>query len=54
MGLPFDIIKVPLDSTPSLCHIDCTTQLGVISKFAEGELSRTVYVTDKDIKEHQY
>lgn len=35
---------------PSFHHVDCTTQLGVISKFTENELDPTVYVTDKDVK----
>lgn len=32
---------------PSLCCINCTTQFGVICKFAEGELDPFVYVVDK-------
>ena len=32
---------------------DHTTQLGVISKFAEGALDSIVNVIDKDVKEHQ-
>ncbi|KAK4824031.1 hypothetical protein QYF61_009622 [Mycteria americana] len=44
-------VKVPLDGTPSLQRVDCTTWLGVISKLAEGALSPTVYVIDKDVKQ---
>ncbi|KAK4827794.1 hypothetical protein QYF61_021747 [Mycteria americana] len=46
-------VKVPLDGIPSLQSIDCTTQLGVVSKLAEGALNPTVHVTDKDVKQHQ-
>jgi len=29
-------VKIPLDGIPSLKLLSCTTQLGVICKFAEG------------------
>ncbi|KAK4824261.1 hypothetical protein QYF61_012527 [Mycteria americana] len=48
MGPLLKPVKVPLDGTPSLQHVDCTTQLGVISKLAEGALNPTVPVADKD------
>ena len=35
---------ISLEGIPSLPHIDCTTQLGVNSKIAEGSFSPTVYV----------
>jgi len=40
-------------SLPFYC-IDCTTQLSIISKLAEVTLNPTVYVTDKDVEEHQF
>jgi len=46
-------VKVPLDSIPPLQCVDCTTQLGVIGKLAEGALNATDHVTDKDVKQHQ-
>jgi len=46
-------VQVPLDGFPSFQHIDCTTQLGVIHKLAEGSLDAIVYVIDKDIEEHR-
>ena len=36
----------------SLPSSDCTTQLGVICKLAEGALSAIFYVIDKDVEEH--
>jgi len=38
---------------PSLRCVDCTTQLGVTIKLAEGALNRTVHVIDKDVKQCQ-
>jgi len=38
-GTPVKPVKVLLDSTTSLPRADCTTQLGVVSKLAEGALS---------------
>ncbi|CAN0139208.1 unnamed protein product, partial [Bubo scandiacus] len=35
-------VKVPLDGILSLKYIKCTTQLGVICKFAKGALKPTV------------
>ncbi|GAB0195895.1 hypothetical protein GRJ2_002054800 [Grus japonensis] len=51
MGPPLKPVKVPLDGIPSLQHVDHTTQLGVVSKLAEGALDPTVHVTDKDVKQ---
>ncbi|KAK4818497.1 hypothetical protein QYF61_014227 [Mycteria americana] len=48
MGPPLKPVKVPLDGIPSLQAVYCTTQLGVISKLAEGALDPTVHVADKD------
>ena len=47
--LPLWPTKVLLDSNPSPKHVNCTTQLGVISRFAEGALSvPAFFVTNKD------
>ena len=47
MDLPLEPAKVPLDGIPSLQRVDCTTQLGVVSKLAEGALNPTVRIIDK-------
>jgi len=44
-------VKVPLDGIPPLQRVECTKQLGVFSKLAEGALNATVHVTDKDVKQ---
>lgn len=46
-------VHVPVDGLPSLQCADCTTQLGVIVKLAEGALDPTVHSTSKDIKQCQ-
>ncbi|GAB0208383.1 cAMP-dependent protein kinase inhibitor alpha [Grus japonensis] len=51
MASPLQPVKVPLDGIPSLQHVDHTTQLGVVSKLAEGALDPTVHVANKDIKQ---
>ncbi|KAK4822002.1 hypothetical protein QYF61_006616 [Mycteria americana] len=51
MGPPLKPVKVPLDGIPSLQCVNRTTQLGVISKLAEGALNPTVHVTDKCVKQ---
>jgi len=48
-GPPLEPVRVPLDGIPSLQRVDCTTQLGVVSKLAEGALDPTVHVTNKDV-----
>ncbi|KAK4810518.1 hypothetical protein QYF61_004481 [Mycteria americana] len=53
MGPSLKPVKVPLDGIPSLQRVDCTTQLGVVGKLAEGVLNPTVHVTDKDVKQRQ-
>ncbi|PKU46981.1 rna-directed dna polymerase from mobile element hypothetical protein [Limosa lapponica baueri] len=45
-------VQVPLDGIPSLQRVDSATQPGVIRKLAEGALNTTVYVTNKDVKQH--
>ena len=54
MGPPFKFITLPLDGIHSFCCINCTVQLGVMSKFAECALNPILYITDKDVKEYQY
>jgi len=44
-------VEVHLDDFPSFLYINCTTQLGVIHKLAEGALDAIVYVTDEDVEE---
>jgi len=50
-GPPLQPVKVPLNGIPSLEHVNHTAQLGVIGKLAEGALSPTVHVVDKDIQD---
>ncbi|KAK4824302.1 hypothetical protein QYF61_013047, partial [Mycteria americana] len=52
MGPLLKPVKVPLDGIPSLKRINCTTQLGLICKLAEGALNPTVYVINKDIEQY--
>ena len=56
MGPSFELVYVPLDGVPldgipSFYRINCTTQLSVICKLAEGALDPIVCVTNKDAKE---
>lgn len=46
-------LKDPQDDVLSLQCVDHTTQLGVMGTPAEGALSPTVHVIDRDIKQHQ-
>ncbi|KAK4821221.1 hypothetical protein QYF61_015789 [Mycteria americana] len=50
MGPLLQPVKGPLDGIPSLQCIDCTTQLGVIHKLAEGALNPTRYIIDEYTK----
>ncbi|PKU46838.1 rna-directed dna polymerase from mobile element jockey-like [Limosa lapponica baueri] len=43
----------PVDGILSLQQVDHTKELGVIGKLAEGVLSLTVLVANKDVKQHQ-
>jgi len=45
-------VQVTLDGILSLRHVNCTSQLGVTCKLAEGTLNPTMYVTDEDIKDY--
>lgn len=40
-------------SFPSRC-VDCTTQLGIVSKLAEGAVDSTVHVTNKGVQQLWY
>ncbi|KAK4815341.1 hypothetical protein QYF61_000173 [Mycteria americana] len=44
--------QVPLQSLPTLKHIDTPAQLGVICKLTEGALDPFVQIIDKDIKQN--
>ncbi|PKU41222.1 hypothetical protein llap_8474 [Limosa lapponica baueri] len=46
-------LQVPLDGILSLRCVNHTTQLGVVSKRAEGALDPTVYVIDEDTEQYQ-
>jgi len=52
MGPLLHPVHVPLYGFPSFQCIDCTAQLGVLFKLAEGALSAIVCVIDKDVEEH--
>lgn len=39
-------------ASPPFSTFDCTTQLGVIARLAEGALDPTVHVTDEGAKQH--
>jgi len=43
-GKSLKLVKAPVDGIPSLPRVNCTTQLGVISKLTETALNHTVYV----------
>ena len=51
-GPAFWACPVPLDGILLFYCINCTTQLGVIRKPAEGTLDPTVCGIDKDVEEH--
>lgn len=43
-------VKVLLDDIPSLQRVNCTKQLGVISKLAEGAWNPTAHVNNKNVE----
>jgi len=45
-----EFVQVPLDGIPSSWCVNCTTQLGVICKLAEGAFDLAAYVLDENIK----
>ncbi|KAK4813810.1 hypothetical protein QYF61_026414, partial [Mycteria americana] len=51
-GPLLELVQVPLDGILSLRRVNCTTQLGVVSKLAEGALNLTVNVIDENIGQH--
>ena len=53
LGTLLEPVEVSLGSISSLRLVDCTTEFGVIHRFAEGALNPTVNVTHEDIKKHQ-
>ena len=53
-GPCLQLFQFLLDGIVSFQRVDCTTQLGVIGKLAEGALNPTVHVTDKDIRQYQF
>ncbi|KAK4828850.1 LOW QUALITY PROTEIN: hypothetical protein QYF61_000907 [Mycteria americana] len=46
------LVQVPLDDIPPFWHVNCTTQLGVICKLAEGALDPAICVIDENIEQH--
>ena len=44
MGPLLQPVQVPLDGFPSLQRIDCTAQLAVTHKFAEGALDAIEFI----------
>jgi len=52
MGWLLKPVQVLLDGVPSFYSINCTTQLGVISKIVETALDPIIYVIDNDVEEH--
>ena len=47
-----EVLQDPLLLALFLGSINCTTQLSIICKLAEGTLNPTVDVIDEDVKEH--
>ena len=52
-GPPLQPVQVPPDGIPSLQLVDRTTLFDIIGKFAECVLNPTVYVANKDVKQHK-
>jgi len=52
VGPLFKCVLVPCGDIPSFYCVNCTTQLGVVSRLAEGTLYPIIYVIDKDVEEH--
>ncbi|KAK4818851.1 LOW QUALITY PROTEIN: hypothetical protein QYF61_020070 [Mycteria americana] len=51
-GPLLQLVQVPLDDISSFWSVNCTTQLGVICKLAEGALDLTVNVIDENTEQH--
>lgn len=52
MGLPLELVKVPLDGILSLRQVNSMTQLGVICKLAEGAFPQSHCVVYEGSKQH--
>jgi len=50
MGPILQPVQVPLDGFLSSYCINCTAQLGVICKLAQGALDAIIYVTEEDFE----
>jgi len=50
-ALPIKFVQIPLDGIPSFCHINYTTQFGVIHKLAKSAFDPIICVIDKDFEE---
>ncbi|KAK4812272.1 LOW QUALITY PROTEIN: hypothetical protein QYF61_012947, partial [Mycteria americana] len=46
------LVQVSVDDIPSFWRVNCTTQLGVICRLAEGALDLAVNVIDENIEQH--
>jgi len=53
MGPSLRLVQVLLDGIPSSWCVNCTTQLGVICKLAEGALHLSDEVIGENIKQHR-
>ncbi|KAK4818846.1 hypothetical protein QYF61_020065, partial [Mycteria americana] len=51
-GPLLQLVQVPLDDILSFWSVNCTTQLGVICKLAEGALDLAVNVIDENTEQH--
>ncbi|KAK4821882.1 hypothetical protein QYF61_004398 [Mycteria americana] len=51
LGPSIQPVQVPLQSLPTLQHLDIPAQFGVICKLTEGTLNSLVQIIDKDIKQ---
>ncbi|PKU46701.1 hypothetical protein llap_3018 [Limosa lapponica baueri] len=53
-GPPLKPVKIPLDGISALQRMNSSTQLGVISKLAEGALNPTFHVVEKNVRQCQF
>ena len=53
MGPLLKLVQIHLDGILFFYSINYTIQLGIIRILAEGVLFPTIYVINKDVKEHQ-
>ena len=44
--------QIPLQSPPTLKHINAHTEFGVVCKFCEGALNPLIQIIDKDVEEN--